>query len=113
MIPLVTRWVRPAAMALALCCGLATAQDLRDPPDQTFTVWPNIPVIRASDLGDYGQDRKIFADLHTAKADFSKHRHLVADGRHGLEELDRIFDRHVEDIGNRLPLNFTSSVSRL
>ena len=66
-------WLLRAAAAVAvLCCGLAGAQDLRDPPEQTFTVWPNIPVIRASDLGDYGQDRKIFADLHTAKADPAK-----------------------------------------
>ena len=72
MNPLVARFLRLSASALVLCGGLATAQDLRDPPDQTFTVWPNIPVIRASDLGDYGQDRKIFADLHTAKADPAK-----------------------------------------
>ena len=72
MNPLVARFLRLSALALVLCGGLATAQDLRDPPEQTFTVWPNIPVIRAADLGDYGQDRKIFADLHAAKADPAK-----------------------------------------
>lgn len=37
-------WLLRAAAAVAvLCCGLAGAQDLRDPPEQTFTVWPNIP----------------------------------------------------------------------
>lgn len=47
-------------------------RDFRDPVDQPFTVWPNIPVIRASDLGDYGQDRQIIADLHADKTDPAK-----------------------------------------
>ena len=64
--------LRAAALVAALACAPAGAQDFRDPVDQPFTVWPNIPVIRASDLGDYGQDRQIIADLHADKADPAK-----------------------------------------
>lgn len=67
-------WLRSAAALLALLClaALARAQDFREPAAQTFTVWPNIPVIRAADLADYEADRKIFADLHADKADPAK-----------------------------------------
>ena len=54
-----------AVLLLALVCAAgAHAQDLRDPPGQSFTVWPNIPVIRAADLADYEGDRKLFDELH-------------------------------------------------
>ncbi len=62
-------WQPLATLVLVLCCSLAGAADFRDPVEQPFLVWPNIPVVRASDLGDYEQDRKMFADLHTGKGD--------------------------------------------
>lgn len=62
-------WLRVAVGVAGLWVGLAGAQELRDPAVQTFIVWPNIPVVRASDMGDYEQDRKAFADLHATKAD--------------------------------------------
>jgi len=66
-------WLTPLlAAALALCAGLARAQDFRDPAGQVFTVWPNIAVVRAADLADYAQDRQLLADLHTDKADPAK-----------------------------------------
>ena len=65
-------WHRLAAAALALCGGLAWAQDFREPWAQPFTVWPNIAVIRAADLSEYGHDRQLIADLHTDKADPAK-----------------------------------------
>lgn len=60
---------RSAALVLVMCCGLAGAADFRDPVGQPFLVWPNIPVVRATDLGEYEHDRKLFADLHTGKGD--------------------------------------------
>ncbi len=60
---------RSAALVLAMCCGLAGAADFRDPVGQPFLVWPNIPVVRATDLGEYEHDRKLLADLHTGKGD--------------------------------------------
>lgn len=69
MPPLHSWLLRIAAAALALQCALAGAVDFRDPVDQPFVVWPNIPVVRASDLGDYDGDRKVFGDLHAAKGD--------------------------------------------
>lgn len=67
-------WLRRAVAALALLgtAALAAAQDFRDPANQTFTVWPNIPVIRAADLAEYEADRRIFDDLHADKADPEK-----------------------------------------
>lgn len=61
-----------AALVLVWSAGTAAAADFREPLAQTFVVWPNMPVVRASDLGEYGQDRKIFADLHADKADPAK-----------------------------------------
>ncbi|EAT07204.1 hypothetical protein SKA58_11960 [Sphingomonas sp. SKA58] len=52
------------------------------------------------------EGRRLLADLDIAKADFGEHRHLVADGGDGLEEFDRILDRHVEHVGDRLALEF-------
>lgn len=68
---LVDAALRRLSVWLLLCaaCGLAGAQELRDPQGQAFIIWPNIPVVRASDLGDYGHDRQAFADLHATKAD--------------------------------------------
>ena len=51
-----------------------------------------------------GQGRGLLADLDIAKAHFGEHRHLVADGRDGLEEFDRVLDRHVQHVGDRLAL---------
>ena len=44
--------------------GSHAQADLRDPQEQQFIVWPNIPVIRASDFHEYKMDRKVFEDLH-------------------------------------------------
>lgn len=38
--------------------------DIRDPQEQQFIVWPNIPFIKASDFHEYQMDRKIFEELH-------------------------------------------------
>ncbi len=63
-----------AALLLALTSALPAhaQQDFRDPAREAFTVWPNIPVIRAADLADYEADRKLFGDLHADKADPAK-----------------------------------------
>src|SRR3546814_9587411 len=47
---------------------------------------------------------RLLADLDVAEADFDQHRHLVADGGHGLEEFGGILDRHVEHVGDRMAL---------
>ena len=44
------------------------------------------------------------ADLDVAEADPYERIHLFADGRHGLEELLRVFDCHVEHVCDRLAL---------
>ncbi len=47
----------------------ASHADFRDPAAESFTVWPNIPFVRASDFEEYGLDRKIFRALHEQEAD--------------------------------------------
>ena len=75
------------ALLLALGAARAQAADFRDPPNQTFTIWPNIPVIRATDFADYAGDRKIFEDLHNAKGDPAT---LVA----ALQAVDALQQHH-------------------
>ncbi|SDM67588.1 hypothetical protein SAMN05428957_11157 [Oryzisolibacter propanilivorax] len=79
----------PLGLLLLLLCLVlpAHAQDFRDPPAQPFTVWPNIPVIRAADLADYEADRKLFGDLHADKADPAK---VTA----ALQAVDRLQAHH-------------------
>lgn len=64
--------LRAAAALIALCCGIAGAADFRDPAEQPFVIWPNIPVVRAADLAEYADDRDTFANLHHDKADPEK-----------------------------------------
>lgn len=75
------------ALILVLSGGVAAAVDFREPLAQTFLVWPNMPVVRASDLGEYGQDRKIFTDLHADKADPAK---MIA----ALQAVDSLQPHH-------------------
>lgn len=63
------RYLVILATVLAIRSGVVNAADLRDPPEKQFIVWPNIPVIRASDFDEYGKDRDVFANLHIGKAD--------------------------------------------
>lgn len=85
----VRTFLRRLALALLMAgaAGAAPAQDFRDPPRQGFTVWPNIPVMRAADLADYAQDRQAFADLHAGKGDPEK---LVA----ALQAIDGMQSHH-------------------
>lgn len=75
--------------------ALAFAQDLRDGSARGYTVWPNIPVVRAADLADYAQDRQAFADLHAGKADPEK---LVA----ALQAVDALQAHHQQAAANEL-----------
>src|SRR6185369_9404297 len=51
-----------------------------------------------------GQGGRCLADMYVAQTYLLQHRHLVADRRHRLEEIDPFLDRHLQYIGNRLPL---------
>lgn len=58
---------RIVKLLFMIVLGVGASQslaDIRDPHEQQFIVWPNIPVIRASDFHEYKMDRKIFEDLH-------------------------------------------------
>jgi hypothetical protein len=50
------------------------------------------------------QRGRLLADLDIAEADALQRFQLVADRRHGLEEVARLLDRHVEHVGDRLVL---------
>lgn len=52
---------------LLLSCQGGYGSDFREPYDKQFSIWPNIPVIRASDLQEYALDRQVFAELHEGK----------------------------------------------
>jgi hypothetical protein len=59
------------------------------------------------------QRRRLLADLDIAEADPLERLHLVADDGHGGKNFARLLDRHVQHVGDDLPLKRTSSVSRL
>src|SRR6185437_7715972 len=46
------------------------------------------------------------ADLDVAEADLLEHAHLVADSGDRLEQLGRFLDVHVENVGDRVALEF-------
>lgn len=98
------------ALLLALGAARAQAADFRDPQNQTFTIWPNIPVIRATDFADYAGDRKIFEDLHNAKGDPAT---LVA----ALQAVDALQQHHeraaLGELGRSLNVLFISELDRL
>ena len=48
------------------------------------------------------QGRRLLADMDVAEADLLQGQELVADHRHGLEELDALVDRHLQHVGDRL-----------
>lgn len=101
--------LRAAALVAALAYAPAGAQDFRDPVDQPFTVWPNIPVIRASDLGDYGQDRQIIADLHADKADPAK----VAAALQAVDGLQAHHERAaLAELGRSLNVQLIAELDR-
>src|SRR5262245_29013412 len=50
------------------------------------------------------QRRRLLADMDIAEADALQRLELVADRGHGLEQLCRFLDRHVEHVGDRLVL---------
>ena len=51
-----------------------------------------------------GQRRGLLADVDVAEADAVQQRQHVAHARHRLEEVERLFHRHVEHVGDRLAL---------
>jgi hypothetical protein len=51
--------------------------------------------------------RRLLADMDVAEPDALQGLELVADRRHGLEELRALVDRHVEHVGDRLARNST------
>ena len=50
------------------------------------------------------QRRRLLADMDVVEADAVQQRQHVAHARHRLEELERLLDRHVEHVGDRLAL---------
>ena len=103
---------------LLIVAGLASvgagsavqAQDFRDPAQQTFTVWPNIAVVRAADMADYEQDRQIFTDLHQAKAEPEK---ILA----ALKAIDSLQGHHqnraLNELGRSLNTQLIGEIDRL
>ena len=97
-------------LLLLLCASVAQAQDFRDPAQQSFTVWPNIAVVRAADMADYAQDRQIFSDLHQAKAEPEK---IIA----ALKAVDSLQGHHqnraLNELGRSLNTQLIGEIDRL
>ena len=97
------------AAVLLVLPGLAAA-DFRDPEGQQFVVWPNIPVVRATDFAEYAADRKIFDELHAAKGDPAT---TIA----ALQAVDQLQTHHeraaLAELGRSLNVLFISELDRL
>jgi hypothetical protein len=97
-------------VALSLLPAAAQAADFRDPSDQQFLVWPNIPVIRASDFDEYAADRKIFSDLHDAKGDPA----VILAALQAIDTLQMHHDRRsVNELGRSLNVQVIAELDRL
>jgi hypothetical protein len=99
-------WLVCASLGLI---GTAHA-DFRDPADKSFTLWPNIPVVRASDFAELAHDRKAFADLHDGKNDPAT---IIA----ALQAVDSLQQHHersaLQELGRSLNTLFISEIDRL
>ena len=99
-----------AAWMVLLLPGLAQAADFREPGDRQFLVWPNIPVVRASDLDEYAADRRIFTDLHNAKGDPA----TILAALQGVDALQAHHDRRsVNELGRSLNVQVIAELDRL
>lgn len=90
--------------------GRAQAADFRDPVDRQFLVWPNIPVVKASDMDEYAADRKVFANLHEAQGDPAA---ILA----ALQAVDALQTHHerrsVNELGRSLNVQLIAELDRL
>ncbi len=92
-----------AVLLLAALPTLAQAADFREPIAQQFVVWPNMPVVKASDLDEYANDRKLFADLHGPDGDPEKA--LAA-----LQAVDTLQAHHASRSGSELGRTLNAQV---
>lgn len=99
-----------AVLASVLLPGWAHAADFRDPVDRQFLVWPNIPVIRASDFDEYAGDRKIFSNLHEAQGDPA----AILAALQAVDALQTHHDRRsVNELGRSLNVQVIAELDRL
>lgn len=99
-----------SVLAVVLLPSLAQAADFRDPVDRQFLVWPNIPVVRASDMDEYAADRKIFANLHDAQGDPV----AILAALQAVDALQGHHDRRsVNELGRSLNVQVIGELDRL
>ncbi len=78
------------------------ASDFRDPQSKQFSIWPNIPVISASDFEEYELDRKTFTDLHKPKD--------PSDALKALAAVDTLQSHHEKRSVNALGRSFNAQL---
>lgn len=104
---------RIVKLLFMIVLGIGASQslaDIRDPHEQQFIVWPNIPVIRASDFHEYKMDRKIFEDLHAGGDPTQLLAALAAvDQLHGSHHPARALN----ELGRSLNKQFIGELDRL
>ena len=97
-------------LASVLLPGLAQAAEFRETAERQFLVWPNIPVIRASDFDEYASDRKIFANLHEAQGDPA----TILAALQAVDSLQLHHDRRsVNELGRSLNAQLIGEIDRL
>ena len=74
-----------------------------DGEQQPLLVWPNIPVISASDVEEYKLDRELFRGLHTGETN-------PATAKTNLKQVDRLYQHHKERATDRVWRSYTADL---
>lgn len=111
MVALMRRGEIWIVFGLLLCVTTARGGgELRDPQEQQFLVWPNMPVIRASDLAEYRMDREVFAKLHDGAADPA----TIIGALSAVDNLQSHHERRaLADLGRSLNVQVIAELDRL
>ncbi len=76
---------------------------LAEPTTGEVVVWPNIPLISASDYEEYKLDRELFRGLHTGEQD-------PATLKTALKQVDKLYKHHKERATDRLGRSYNTDL---
>ena len=85
-------WMVPTALAGML-----------DASDQPLVIWPNIPLISASDVEEFKLDRKIFRQLHLGEL-------APAVVKTNLKQVDKLYQHHKERSTDQIWRSYTTDL---
>ncbi len=88
---------------IALLCSGSVLAGLADPESGKMVIWPNIPLISASDFEEYKLDRDIFRGLHLGEQDPAK-------VKTALKQVDKLYEHHKARATDRLGRTYNTDL---